>query len=136
MLTTSVMRKSTKPAASSAESWAALASPKRPAISAETELLPISVRFGFTSNVGLMMRTTAIVSPSARPRPSMVPPMMPPRPKGSTTEVIIPHLVAPSASAASFSPCGVWEKTWRITAHAIGSTIIATAMPAQKLLET
>ncbi len=61
--------------------------------------------------------------------------MMPPRPKGRTTERIIPHLVAPSASAASFSPCGVWEKTWRITAQAIGITIIATAIAAQKELK-
>ena len=77
-----------------------------------------------------------MVSPSARPRPSIVPPMMPPRPKGSTTERTIPQRVAPSASAASFSPAGVCEKTWRITAQAIGSTIIATAMPAQNTLAT
>ena len=75
-----------------------------------------------------------MVSPRARPRPSMVPPMMPPRPKGSTTERIMPQRVAPSARAASRSPGGAWEKTWRITAHDIGSTIIATAMPAQKAL--
>jgi len=46
----------------------------------------------------------------------------------------MPQRVAPSASAASFSPGGVWLKTWRITAHDIGSTIIATAMPAQNAL--
>ena len=83
-----------------------------------------------------MIRTTAMVSPSARPRPSIVPPMMPPRPKGRTTAVIIPQRVAPSASAASFSPCGVCEKTWRMTAQAIGITIMATAMPAQNALAT
>ncbi len=43
-------------------------------------------------------------------------------------------LVAPSASAASCSPGGVCENTWRITAHAIGITIIETAMPAQNAL--
>ena len=48
----------------------------------------------------------------------------------------MPHVVAPSASAASFSPGGVWLKTWRITAHAIGITIIETAMPAQNALAT
>ena len=47
----------------------------------------------------------------------------------------MPQRVAPSASAASFSPCGVWENTCRITAHAIGSTIIATAMPATNMLK-
>ena len=45
-----------------------------------------------------------MVSPSARPRPSIVPPMMPPRPNGRTTVRIMPQRVAPSASAASFSP--------------------------------
>ena len=75
-----------------------------------------------------------MVSPRARPRPSIVPPMMPPRPKGSTTVRIIPHVVAPSASAASFSPGGVWAKTWRMIAQAIGITIIETAMPAKNAL--
>ena len=128
--------KSTKPAASRAESWEVLASPKRPAISELTVVVPISRIRGLISNAGETIRTTAMVSPRARPRPSIVPPMMPPRPKGSTTEVTIPHLVAPSASAASFSPGGVCEKTWRITAQAIGITIIETAMPAQNALET
>ena len=34
-----------------------------------------------------------MVSPSARPRPSIVPPMIPPRPYGSTTERIMPQRV-------------------------------------------
>ena len=131
-----VITKSTKPAASRAESCDVLASPKRPAISELTVLVPISRIRGLISKAGETIRTTAMVSPSARPRPSMVPPMMPPRPNGRTTEVIIPQRVAPSASAASFSPGGVWENTWRITAQAIGITIIDTAMPAQKALET
>ena len=75
-----------------------------------------------------------MVSPSARPRPSIVPPMMPPRPNGSTTARTIPQRVAPSARAASFSPGGVCENTSRITEHAIGRTIIATAMPAMNAL--
>ena len=82
------------------------------------------------SKAGEMMSSTAIVSPSARPRPSIVPPMMPPRPNGSTTVRIMPHRVAPSASAASRSPSGACANTSRITAQASGITIIATASPA------
>ena len=44
-----------------------------------------------------MISVTAMVSPSARPRPSMQAPITPPRPKGSTTVRIIPQRVAPSA---------------------------------------
>ena len=77
-----------------------------------------------------MMSRTAIVSPRARPRPSMVPPMIPPRPKGSTTVRIMPHLVEPRAYADSRSPMGAWANTPRITAQAIGMTIRETQMPA------
>ena len=66
----------------------------------------------------------------------MLPPMIPPRPNGSTTLVTTPQRVAPSASAASRSPGGACENTCRITAQAMGSTIPATAMPAQKALAT
>ena len=44
---------------------------------------------------------TAIVSPSARPRPSTAAETMPERPKGSTAVRIISQRVAPRASAAS-----------------------------------
>ncbi len=82
------------------------------------------------SKAGEMIRSTATVSPSARPSASIVPPMMPRRPNGSTTVRIDPHRVAPSAIAASRSPIGAWAKTPRMTAHAIGMTIIDTARPA------
>ena len=42
-----------------------------------------------------MTRATAIVSPMARPRPSMTAPVMPPRLQGSTAWRIISHRVAP-----------------------------------------
>ena len=98
-------------------------------------LPPFSVRLLLISKEGERISATAMVSPSARPSASIVPPMIPPRPKGSTTVRTMPQVVAPSASAASFSPGGVCEKTWRITAHAIGITIIDTAMPATKALK-
>ena len=48
-----------------------------------------------------MTIVTAIVSPSARPSPRIMPPMMPERAYGSTASQIISQRVAPSASAAS-----------------------------------
>src|SRR5215467_7513614 len=89
-------------------------------MSEETVIVPISRILILTMNSGEMMRTTAIVSPRARPSASIVPPMMPPRPNGSTTVRIMPQRVAPSASAASRSATGAWENTCRITAQAIG----------------
>ena len=58
--------------------------------------------------------------------------MMPPLPNGSTTVLITPHLVPPSASAPSFSPGGACENTSRITAVQIGMIISATTMPGDE----
>ena len=44
----------------------------------------------------------------------------------------ISHRVAPSASAASFSPTGATAKTSRQIAVMIGSTMIASTIPAAK----
>ena len=63
----------------------------------------------------------------------MVPPMIPPRPKGSTTLRIMPHLVAPRAKAPSRSPTGAWVNTSRMMELAIGATIRATTIPAMKV---
>src|SRR5229473_342740 len=71
-----------------------------------------------------------MVSPSERPRPSIVPPITPPRPYGSTTVLIMPHLVAPSAYAPSRSPGGACENASRITEQAIGVTMSDTTVPA------
>ncbi|MNY80328.1 hypothetical protein D3C86_2213220 [compost metagenome] len=64
---------------------------------AETEFVPVLSTCQLIAKIGEMIMYTAMVSPSARPRPSMVPPMMPPRPNGRTTDVIMPHRVDPSA---------------------------------------
>ena len=88
-----------------------VASPNWAAIVDETVAVPVSRTLGLISKTWLMISSTAMVSPKARPRLSMVPPMMPPLPNGRTTSRIMPHLVEPSANAASFSPGGVWLKT-------------------------
>ena len=77
----------------------------------------------------------AMVSPSARPRPSMAAPTIPLRPKGGSTILIIPDRVPPSASAASQTPRGAWDITSRVTEATIGSTMRPTTMPAMNIDE-
>ena len=72
-----------------------------------------------------MTSAAAIVSPMARPRPSITAPTMPPTECGSTAPVIISHRVAPSARAPSRSVCGVVSITSRDTDDTIG--VIMTA---------
>ena len=73
---------------------------------------------------------TAMVSPSARPRPSIAAEIIPARPNGSTAVRIISHLVAPSAQAASMVSRGTCRNTSRLTAETIGMIMIASTMPA------
>ena len=96
-LTMRVMTNSDSPAAMSAEIANGEPSPYRSAMREETEDVPDSRMRGCTANVTEMTMNTAMVSPSARPRPSMVPPMMPPVPNGMTTVRTIPHRVDPRA---------------------------------------
>ena len=77
---------------------------------------------------------TARVSPSARPRPSIAPPMTPERPYGSTAIRIISQRVAPRASAASRCRDGAWGKTSREIALMIGRIITASTRPAVSIV--
>ena len=79
------------------------------------------------------MIETAIVSSRARPSPSMMAPIMPPRPKGSTTVRIICQRLAPSARAASRSPAGARENTSRQMDATIGTIMMPTTRPAMKI---
>ena len=126
----SVMRNSTNPAASRAESCPPVASPNELAMRADVVMAPVVSTLYFTSKAMEMMSSTATVSPSARPSPSIVPPMIPRRPKGRTTLRITPQRDPPRARAPSRSPSGAWEKTLRMTEQARGITIVATASPA------
>ena len=62
----------------------------------------------------------------------MTAPIIPPRPKGSTTARIICHRLAPSARAASRSPAGASENTSRQIEATIGTIMIPTTRPAMK----
>ena len=80
------------------------------------------------------MIVTAIVSPSARPRPSIEPLITEDLPNGRTVIRIISQRVAPSACAPSCSLRGVCEKTSRATAETIGRIITASTSPATSIV--
>src|SRR5215469_2101310 len=82
------------------------------------------------------MSMTAIVSPSARPRPSIEPLMRPGRPYGSTATRIISQRVAPSAHAASMFCGGVRSNTSRLMAVMIGRIMMASTTPPSKIVPT
>ena len=88
--------------------------------------------WGDTTKSRPRMTATAIVSPRARPRPSMDAPMSPPRPNGSTTVRIICALVAPRARAPSRSPGGARLKTSRATDATMGTIMRPMTRPAMK----
>src|SRR5487761_2293205 len=71
-----------------------------------------------------MTKVTAIVSPSARPRPSMTPPMTPTRVYGSTMLRTTSQVVQPRPYADSFSTGGTTSNTSRITDAMNGMTMI------------
>src|SRR5215469_7219556 len=77
-----------------------------------------------------MTKVTAIVSPRARPRPSMVPPTMPALEYGTTTCQMTSQVVAPSPYADSFNTSGTVSNTSRITADMNGMTMTASTIPA------
>ena len=77
-------------------------------------------------------RVTAIVSPIARPSPSIDAPTIPEREYGRIAVRIISQRVAPSASAASLWSGGTVAITSRVIAETIGTIMIARISPAMK----
>ena len=71
-----------------------------------------------------------MVSPIARPRPSITAPTRPPALCGRTVSVIISQRVVPIASAPSLSPTGVVAMTSRESEVMMGMIMIARMMPA------
>jgi hypothetical protein len=80
------------------------------------------------------MMVTAIVSPRARPSPSIEPLITADLPNGRTVMRIISQRVAPSARAPSSRRRGVWEKTSRAMAETIGRIITASTRPAVSIV--
>src|SRR3712207_3105481 len=94
------------------------------------ELTRLNVRAPDTDST----MATAIVSPRARPRPSIDALITPERPNGRTAMRIISQRVAPRASAASSCSLGVCRKISRDTAVMIGRIITASTSPAGGLV--
>ncbi|BCJ38324.1 hypothetical protein Athai_58270 [Actinocatenispora thailandica] len=132
-LTIRVIANSSRPEAISAPRPVAFASPKPFAMLAAIELPPTWIRSIDTPNVAPSVIASAIVSPSARPRPSITAATMPGRPYGRTAVRIISHRVAPSASAASSFAFGVCTNTSRHSAVVIGSTMIASTIEPSRI---
>ncbi len=134
MFTSSVIRNRTSPEAMSAPRPVSVASPKPLAMLAAM-LFPFGPStWNVTVNVAGKISATAMVSPMARPRPSIAALMTPGRPNGSTDILIISQRVAPSASAASSCAFGTWRNTSREIAAMIGRIMMASTSAAVSML--
>src|ERR1700752_771246 len=94
----------------------------------------LEIRLRGTTGVAESTIATAMVSPRARPRPSITPETTPERAYGKTARRIVSQRVAPNAIAASSWRRGVWAKTSREIAVVIGMTMIASTMPAVSMV--
>ena len=103
-------------------------------MAAIVEGFELEIRLKLTTPETERMIATAIVSPSARPRPSIEPLITADLPNGSTDIRIISQRVAPSASAPSSSRRGVCAKTSRATAETIGRIITARTTPTTSIV--
>src|SRR6266849_2081100 len=79
------------------------------------------------------MKVTAMVSPRARPKPSMIPPMTPTLVYGSTTLRTTSQGGQPIPYADSFNTGGTISNTSRITDEMKGITITERMMPAESM---
>ncbi len=77
-----------------------------------------------------MSSATAIVSPIARPRPSIAAPISPLRTRGNTATRNISQRVAPMASAAFLSSCATVTSVSRLSDVMIGVIMTASTSPA------
>src|SRR5690606_6443341 len=128
--TASVMTNSTSPVAINALTPSAFASGNCSAtFAAIVWCRPTWSRARLYVRPGPRIMSTAMVSPRARPRPSIAALTTPDRPNGSTAIRTISHRVAPSASAASSCRRGVARNTSRETAVTMGRTITASTTP-------
>ena len=80
-----------------------------------------------------MSMVTAIVSPSARPKPRITAPKIPVRALRKTAIRNISQRVAPSAKTASFWFCGTAAITSRVMEVTMGITMMARINPAASM---
>jgi hypothetical protein len=131
--TTRVMANRTSPDATRADLPVAPDSPNLVAMLAAIVLPPGSARWSLMSKLAARTRAMAIVSPRARPRPSITAPTSPLRLKGRTAVRMVSQRVAPSARAASRCTVGAWRKISRARAATIGSTMTASTTDADRI---
>ena len=134
MFTDRVRTNSTRPLAIRADRPLEPASFHFSAMFAAKVLPPGSVRWTLTVKTAERIRATAMVSPSARPRPSMAAEIMPGLANGNTAMRTISHRVAPSARAASLCPSGTCTITSRLTAATVGRIMMASTIDARNRL--
>src|SRR6266403_927687 len=132
-LTTIVTKNSAKPISIKAERY------RSPVASVNSLASTLAMVYpGANSDLAISGRlpitiVTAIVSPSARPKPKMIAPTMPARALRSTPMRIISQRVAPNASAASRWCCGMTVSTSRVIDEMIGMIMIARITPAASM---
>src|SRR5690606_40023311 len=114
--TTVVIRNRIKPSSSSADFCIPPASLNSLANADAMELEGEKIDDG-KLNAFPITKVTAIVSPSARPRPSIMPPITPFFVNGNTTFHTTSHVVLPKPYADSLSKGGTRSNTSRITAE-------------------
>src|SRR6202043_1117555 len=132
--TMNVIRNRIKPSSISADVCKPGLASANSLASAEVMLLPGENSETLSSRLVLpITNVTAIVSPSARPRPSITPPITPVRVNGNTIFHITSQVVQPMPYADSFSRTGVTSNTSRITAAMYGMIMIAKITPAQRM---
>ena len=138
MLKDITVRKSTTPAANSAENWR-LPRPAAPYWLAIRLVSVIVLPNTSTSGSGSLvtfprMTTAAIVSPMARPTPRMMAAEMPEKAVGSVTLVVVCQSVAPSAPAPSFIASGTAAIASSATETTVGSAMSPMTVPAANRL--
>src|SRR5512140_2692030 len=131
--TMKVSRNSTRPSEMSDALCTGSAASLNSLASAEAIELPGSNSDGLIRYALPMTNVTAIVSPSARPRPSMIPPMTPTFVYGSTMFQTTSHVVQPMPYADSFSTGGTISNTSRITDEMNGITMTDRMIPADRM---
>src|SRR6266403_1366997 len=132
-LTTIVTKNSAKPISIKAERY------RSPVASVNSLASTLAMVYpGANSDVAISGRlpitiVTAMVSPSARPKPKMIAPTMPARALRSTPMRIISQRVAPNASTASRWCCGMTVSTSRVMDEMMGMIMIARITPAASM---
>src|SRR5690606_33576133 len=131
--TTKVMTNSSRPSANSDGMCSAGSASANSLASVDAIELPGANRLAERRFALPITNVTAIVSPSARPSPSITPPTTPTRVYGSTMWRTTSQVVQPMPYADSFSIGGTVSKTSRMTEATKGTTISASTTPAVKM---